>query len=127
MRRLERTNVASDLTESFVSLCPGEFGGLTVPVRALRLLWDLEARHFNLSHAGDRLLVEPGDAPHSRRLRSHQTVEAAPARAARLPGWLEMLTSLDEEVAAVWAEHRVELLAESHTAGFEPFGDPLRT
>ena len=50
---------------------------------------------------------------------AHDDSNIAPAR---LPGWLEMLTSRDEEVAAVWAQHRAELLGEARAAGFEPFG-----
>ena len=46
-------------SDPFVCLGPGPTGGLTVPVAALRLAWDLEERGFRLSQEGDTLYVEP--------------------------------------------------------------------
>jgi hypothetical protein len=35
-------------------------GGLAVPVRPLRLLFELEERGFRVTHEGDHLVVRPG-------------------------------------------------------------------
>lgn len=36
-------------------------GGLTLPIAALRLVWDLEDRGFSMRQDGDALRISPGD------------------------------------------------------------------
>lgn len=44
----------------YVTLQPGPSGeGLTLPVEALRLLWDLESRGFQVTRDGADLIIRP--------------------------------------------------------------------